>query len=578
MMQHRREVQFIELRYLSFAFILGAFLIIFKLVTLQVVERNYYSTLALSSHEIYQKIHPERGKIFFQDSRTGQTYPVAVNRRYYKVYAIPKEIAKEEIQAVVDKLKEILQIPEEDIAGLTEKLSKSDDPYEPIAKKIDEDTVEQIKSANLKGIYFTNEIYRYYPEESDGAAVLGFCSYDEEENPKGNYGVEGYWNKFLSGKTGFLSGERAAKGGLISLAGLTSVEAENGADIILTIDRALQHQACQKLSEGFSAFGALSASLIIMDPQSGAILAMCSFPSYDPNNYSKVEDFGVYNNRGIFTPYEPGSVFKPIVMSIAIDQNIVSPNTTFNDPCERKFDKYTIHNAQNKCYGSNVTMTEVLEHSINTGMIWVAEKVKRETVRDYIQKFGFGQKSGVPMDTEMAGNISSLDSKSPIFVAQASFGQGLTVTPLQLALAYSAFANDGILPKPYLVKEIDYSNGKIEKFEPEAAGQVIAPRTAKLIGGMLTSVVENTYEKSVKMSDYFIAGKTGTAQIPGPGGYKEETNHTFAGFVPATNPKLVAVIRYEAPMRQWAESTAAVTFKKIAEFALDYLGVEEDKK
>lgn len=264
-------------------------------------------------------------------------------------------------------------------------------------------------------------------------------------------------------------------------------------------------------------------------------------------------------------------------MSAGVDLNLVNPNSTFDDPCTRKFGVYIIHNALNKCYGDNVTMTQVLQNSINTGMIWLSEKIGRERMQIYFEKFGFGQLSGIPLDTEVAGNISSLEKKSSIFSAQASFGQGLTATPMQLALAYSAIAANGSLPKPYLVKEIDYSNGKKEKFYPEPASQVISPRTAKTVAGMLTSVVEKTYVTSVKMGDYYVAGKTGTAQIPGPGGYTEETNHTFCGFAPAENPKFVMVVRYEAPERQWAESTAAVIFKDVAGFALDYYGVGKDK-
>jgi stage V sporulation protein D (sporulation-specific penicillin-binding protein) len=566
-----------EVRFLSVIFLLAGLAIAAKLFYLQILQNNYYSTLAMDSHEIYQKLHPSRGQIFFTDARTNETYAAAMNRTYYQIYAVPKEIILSDVASTSKKLKEILALPEEQTADFEQKLSKTGDPYEPLAKKIPEEKYQAIIDAGLKGIYGTTEVYRYYPEENSGSAVLGFCSFDKDGNLKGNYGLEGYWNKKLSGTSGFVMGEGGAKGGWISLAGLTTVEAENGADIILTIDRALQYKACSALAEGMKTFSAKSASLVMMDPATGAILAICSMPNYDANNYSQAESVSAYNNNTIFSAYEPGSVMKPVIMSAGIDLGLISPNSTYNDPCSRKFDIYTIHNALNKCYGDNVSMTQVLQNSINTGMIWVSEKIGRERMQTYVEKYGFGQLSGVPLDTEVAGNISSLEKKSPIFSAQASFGQGLTVTPIQLALAYSAIAADGKLPKPYLVKEIDYPNGKKEKFSPETAAQVISPRTAKLVTGMLTSVVEKTYITSVKMSDYYIAGKTGTAQISGVGGYTEETNHTFCGFAPAENPKFVMVVRYEAPERQWAESTAAVVFKDVADFALDYFGVEKDK-
>ena len=577
MMFQREKIGLVrDVRWLSLVFLFGILLIVVRLFFLQVLNYSYYSTLALSTHEIYQKIHPERGQIFFQDSRDGATYPVAVNRRYFQVYAVPNEIKPEEVESIAKSLNQALALPAGEIDEVKSKIGKGNDPYEALAKKIPAEAVENLKTMNLKGIYWTPEVYRYYPEENWAAAILGFCSFDANGNLEGHYGVEGYWNKILAGKSGFLLGERGAGGGLISLAGVTSVEAENGANVVLTIDRALQYQACSRLRAAFEEYKARSASLVMVDPKTGAILAMCSEPDFDPNNYSQVDDFSVYNNRAIFTPYEPGSVFKPLVMSAALDMDLVGPQTTFDDPCARKFGQYTIHNALNKCYGRS-TMTQVLENSINTGMIWVEERMPKGSLREYIEKFGFGQKTGAPLDTEMAGNISLLKKDADIFNAQASFGQGITVTPMQLAMAYAALANQGMLLEPFLVKETQYPDGRRERQEAKEVRRVVSPQASKLITAMLVSTVENTYFRTVRLDDYYIAGKTGTAQIPGKGGYTDETNHTFGGFAPATDPRFVMVVRFEAPQRQWAESTAAVVFKDVAKFALDYYGIKGDK-
>lgn len=563
---------------ISVFFVLAAILIIFRLFSLQVLKRQYYETLALSSHELYQILQPDRGQIFFEDSRTGEIFPAGVNKIYYELYIVPKDIEKDKVSVIGEKFISALKIEDEDEKNLLyQKLNLPDDPYEIVRKKVTEEEKLEIEQENFKGVYFTEDVYRYYPEKNLASAITGFTSLDREGNLIGQYGIEGYWNNFLGGKSGFVFGEKARGGGWISLAGVTSLDAANGDDVVLTIDRALEYKACTRLKEGLEEYNARSASLVMVEANSGAILAMCSLPDYDPNNYSEASSLNVYNNNTIFTPYEPGSVFKPIVMSIAIEKGLVGPESTFTDPCERKFDIYTIHNAMNKCYGK-ITMTQVLENSVNTGMIWVEEKMPRETLKSYVEKFGFGKKTGIPMDMEAAGNISSLDKKSPIFAAQASFGQGLTVTPIQLAMAYTAFAGDGKVYQPFLVKEIRRSDGVVEKQEPQISSQVISPRTAKLIQGMLTSVVENAYVNSVKMPDYYLAGKTGTAQIPGPGGYTEESNHTFAGFAPATDAKFVLVIKYEAPDREWTESTAAVVFKDITDFALDYYGIEKDKR
>jgi cell division protein FtsI/penicillin-binding protein 2 len=575
--KHNKNTERTGMKFVVGIFFLIILVIFFRLFCLQILKRQYYATMALDTHEISQIVNPERGQIFFQDSRTGETFPVGINRIYYKVYAVPKDIKKEEVNYMAEKIFEILKITADEEKDLIRsKLNKKGDPYEVIKNKIDETEKFQLENEKFKGIAFIEETYRYYPEKNWSAPLLGFSILNREQSLDGKYGIEGYWNDALNGKSGFMFGEKAAAGGWISLAGITSVDATNGEDLILTIDRSLQYKACSRLKAGLEEFAAKSASLVMVDAKSGAILAMCSLPDYDPNDFSKVTDQNVFNNNTIFTPYEPGSVFKPIVMATALEKGLVNPNSSFTDPCERQFGKYTIHNAMEKCYGQ-ITMTQVLENSVNTGMIWVEEKMASGLLRSYIEKFGFGKKTGIQLDSEVAGNISSLDKESNLSEAQASFGQGLTVTPLQLAMAYTAFANDGQVFEPYLIKEIKHADGSVEKFEPKVNIQVISPRAAKLIRGMLTSVVENSYVYSVKMNDYYVAGKTGTAQIAAAGEYSEKTNQTFAGFAPATEPKFVMVVKYEDPQREWAESTAAVVFKDITDFALDYYGVEKDK-
>jgi len=571
-----RSLEDKQIRWLSVVFMLIALVIIVRLFVMQVYEHTYYDALATGTHEIYERLFPTRGTIYFQDTRTNAEYPVAVNKDFYLIYAVPKEIKPADVVSTTDKLAAILKVDDIEKQKLLEKLSKIGDVYESVAKKQPENVINEIKAQGLPGIHATAQTFRYYPENDLAGNILGFTGFDDNGNLVGSYGVEGYWNKIISGRGGFLFGEKGAKGGWIALAGRTLTPAEDGADLVLTIDRAIEFKACERLKVGMEEYKAKSASLTLLDPKTGAIIAMCSYPSFDPNNYSKVEDERAFNNTNIFTPYEPGSVFKPITMSAALDLNLVNPNTTFTDPCTRKFSNFTIHNALNKCHGT-ITMTNVLENSVNTGMIWVEEKIGQDKFHEYVDKFGFGQKIGATMNTEAKGNVDQLDRKRAVDYATASFGQGITVTPLQLAMAYGALANGGRMFKPYVVSEVRYANGKKEKTEPEMIDNVVSEYTSKIITGMLTSVVEKTYFRSVKMKDYFIAGKTGTAQIPGPGGYSEETNHTFAGYFPAENPRWVMIVKYEAPERQWAESTAAPVFKDVADFVLDYYAVKKER-
>lgn len=567
-----------QIRVVSVIVLLMALVIVARLFVLQVVERNYYSALALNNHEIYKQLFPRRGNIFFQDTRDKkQEYPAAVNREYYLLYAVPRDIPADQVVSTTNFLASVLNFSPEEKESLQAKLSKSTDPYEPIAKKISDDVKNKIDSAHLVGINTTGQDFRYYPEGSLAANVLGFTGQSDGGGLSGHYGIEGFWDKILAGKSGFLSGEKGALGGsLISLAGRTLKNAEDGSDLVLTIDRNLQYKSCEYLRAGYEKYQAKSAALILMDPKTGAILAMCSLPDFDPNNYSDVSDVSVYNNTAVFTAYEPGSVFKSIMMAAGLDLGLVSPFSAYVDTGERIINGHKIHNALNKKYGL-ATMTNVLESSINTGMIWVEEKIGQSRFKDYTEKFGFGKKTGIGLDTEAAGDISSLSKSAQIYDAVGSFGQGFTATPVQLVTAYAALANGGVMPKPYIVDEVRHPNGQIERTQPQTE-VVISPNTDKLITGMLISVIEHGHSQTEKLPGYFIAGKTGTAQIASRGEYAaDDTNHTFIGFFPATNPKLVLLVKYESPQANWAESTAAPVFKEVAKFSLDYYGIPGDK-
>lgn len=572
---HQTALEDKHIRIISLMALLLGLWIIVRLVMLQIIGYSYYSLFAQSAHEIYQQLHPERGQIYFTDLRTGDEYPAAINKQFYRIFAVPKAIPAGEVVATAGKLANFLSYTATDTAALADKLSRVSDSYRAIAKKIPEELMTQIKDANLTGVYFTPEEYRYYPEDALAGPILGFASFNDAGFLEGKYGLEGYWDKKLAGRAGFVLGEKGMGGSWIATADKTAKNAENGPDLLLTIDRALENKACERLRQGMVDYEAKSASLVLMDPSTGAILAMCSMPDFDPNLFSKA-DLGAFNNTSIYAPYEPGSVFKAITMAIGLDLDLITPNTTFTDPCELIINGFKVHNALNVCYGL-ATMTQVLENSINTGAVWVEKKIGQENFAKYVKNFGFGAKTGITLNAELAGDISSLDRKGEIFGANGSFGQGFTATPIQIASAYAAIANGGKLMKPYIVAEARYSDGRKEKTNPQTVNQVISPRAAKLAAGMLVSVVEKHYH-AAQIPHYYVAGKTGTAQISEKGAYSaDRTNHTFAGFAPADNPRFVLIVKYEEPQRKWAEQTALPVFKDVMQFALDYAGVPGDK-
>jgi cell division protein FtsI/penicillin-binding protein 2 len=560
---------------LLFVFLIVCAVVIVRLGLLMLVQHEYYTNLAAGTHQTYQTLLPDRGEIFLQDTRDQDEFPLAINRDYFLMFADTRLIeGSEEADRIARILAEELGYDDEKKLALFYQLNKGDDPYEPIEQKLDQEIKERIDARDLPGIAFVRKPFRYYPEETLAAQVVGFLGKDEEGNDRGRYGVEGYWDSVLSGSGGFFEGVKSAGGGIISLAGLTSQEPEDGADILLTLDRSLQHRACQILQKRMEEYEAESASLVVLDPKSGAIRVMCNVPSFDPNIYNKVETIQVYNNNTIFTPYEPGSIFKPIAVAGALDQELITPETPFYDTgVSTDFCDTPIKNAGSKVY-KDTTMTGILENSINTGMVAIAEMLGKKTFREYIESFGFGKKEGIALDREVTGTVESLyrnkGNRMDCYTATASFGQGLTATPIQLATAYMTIANGGTFLRPYIVDEVRYSDGRVDRTKPTEVRQVISPRAATLLSGMLVSVVDSGHAGGAAVPGYYIGGKTGTAQIPGPGGYTAETIHSFVGFGPIDDPAFVMLVKFEKPKRQYSSSTAAPTFGEIADLILTY--------
>lgn len=569
--------------HLSTLICLGIVLVIMiRLFVLMILQHGFYVALAAGSHEIYSQLFPQRGEIFGQDSRTGEEYPLAINKDMFLVYADTRLITDDETaEDVAEKLAEVFSYDDEKKLEVFMKLQKRDDPYEPIEQKVEESVVDRLKEMNLAGIGFVRKPHRFYPETNLAANVIGFVGKDEEGRDVGRYGIEGYWQKELGGDGGFFEGFRSAVGSWIPLAGKNFKEAEDGADILLTIDRTVQYKACERLRAARDEYGAQSASLIIMDPYTGAIRSMCSLPDFDPNIYNEVESIDIYNNTTIFTPYEPGSIFKPIGMAAVLEEELVTPESTFRDPGSRGgICSKPIKNSDDKVYEIE-TMSGILENSINTGMVYVAEKLGKKKFRSYVEDFGFGIKEGVELDSEVTGTIDSLSQNKgdeiDCYAATASFGQGITATPLQMVTAFSAIANGGKLMKPYIVQEIRYSDGKKEKIQPKEIKRVIAGRTASLLSGMLVNVVDSGHAGLAGVDGYYVAGKTGTAQIAGPGGYTDETNHSFVGFAPVDAPAFVMIIKFEKPKRAYSATTAAPVFGDIAKFLLQYYQVAPER-
>ncbi|HAH04767.1 MAG: Peptidoglycan glycosyltransferase [Parcubacteria group bacterium GW2011_GWA2_43_17] len=558
---------------ISIVFFLLIFLIFLRLFKLQIIDHHEYLSLAEEQHFALSELKPERGEVYIHDYQEGADvlYPVALNKKYYVVYGVPNVIKSAQTYAKL--LAPVLEMDEETI---WRRLDKADDVYEPLKHRVEEAKKTEIENLNLDGIRFQEEVWRYYPEKNIGSQALGFVGY-EGDNLVGRYGVEGYWEKDLAGTKGEYLFERDASGRLIPIARRIKEDEQNGTDIVLTLDRSIQFTACSALAATVLKHGADDGSVIIMDPASGAILAMCNYPDFDPNNYNEVEDISVYNNRAIFEPYEPGSMIKGITMAAAIDAGNVTPATTYIDTGEEEIAGYKIHNSDGKAHGLK-NMTEVLEESLNTGAIFAARQVGPELFEKYFKMFGFGQLTGVQLETERSGTIENLaNHRNEIFMATASFGQGFTATALQVLNAFAAIANKGKMMKPYIVDQIVQPDGKVQKTEPEFVRQVITTQTARTLSAMLASVVKYGHATRAGVPGYYIAGKTGTAQVADQttGQYSTDvTMHSFVGFAPVDDPKFVVLVKLSRPRGvAWADSSAAPLFGEIAKFLLNYLEV-----
>ena len=567
--------------------------------------------LAEGQHVIERELLPERGEIYAHESYdSDELYPLAMNKKYAWVYAVPRELGDKEEAAkkitevfcegeeiVIDDEADVEALVEMDKAELIElvKDRKSceeqetelllafqddEDPFMPIKRKVDEEIVDEIKAFNLSGIRFSEEIYRFYPENNISSHILGFYGFIDDQL-QGQYGLEGYFNEELAGQIGSLKAERDSFGSWITVGERLLEPAVDGADYVLTIDRNIQYFACSKLNEAVLKHGADGGSVIIIEPQTGAIKAMCGSPDFDPNNYNEVEDIGVYINPATYYIYEPGSIFKAITMAAGLDTGVVAPNSTYTDTGEVQVGKYTIMNSDEKSYGLQ-TMTNVLEKSLNTGAVHVATLVGRERMYDYLKRFNFGEATGIRLNSEAHGDISNLLQQSEVYLATAAFGQGLTTSPLQMTSAYQVLANKGKLMKPYIIEEIRYPDDTVEKISPQEIRQVITSKSATTLGAMMVSVVENGHGGRAGVKGYYVAGKTGTAQIPAENGRGYDPNRnigSFGGWAPVDNPVFVMLTKIDVPRDvEWAESSAAPLFGEIAEFLLNYYQVPPERE
>jgi cell division protein FtsI/penicillin-binding protein 2 len=531
--------------------------LIARLSFLQLIRFRSLSSKANTQHFFKVKLQPRRGDIL--DSR-GR--PIALSLRRRSVYAHPHKLGNKE--AVASALSHILQMDKD---ACLEKFS-SDAPFVWIKRRIEKNQYAAIRKLKADGIGFIEESRRFYPQGRLAANVIGFVGIDNE----GLEGIEKRFDGILSGFPGEYQVKRDARGREISSSISRLIKPVEGASVYLTIDNVIQNIVEERLANAVHKTKAKGGTAIVLNPASGEILGMASYPSFDPNNFGSFSQ-NSYRNRAISFVFEPGSTFKIITAAAALEEKAFRPiDKIYCEDGALKVANYVIHD--HKPHGW-LTFSETVEKSSNIGLLKIGQKLGKETFYDYIRAFGFGEKTKLELPGEEKGIFPSLNSWKPITVATVSFGQGIAVTPLQMVCAYAAIANGGILNKPYLIKEVIGPEGvPFKKSFSDEEKRILSIETAFHLRKILEKVVVNGTGHLAKIDEINIAGKTGTAQKVSPaGGYsRDKYIASFIGFLPVDEPKLLIGVFIDEPRGiHYGGVVAAPCFRDMAKEIFSYL-------
>ncbi|MGQ0678066.1 MAG: peptidoglycan D,D-transpeptidase FtsI family protein [Actinomycetota bacterium] len=555
---HKRLRSSLRLLCLFGAIFAGSGVVAGRLFYLQVLDANHLSSLAAEQRLRTIALPAERGSILAADGTE-----LAISLAMKSVFASPRIVA--DPRGAAAALAPVLNL---DPAELESKLSK-DTGFTFLARWIDPVLAEQVEALDIEGISLMSEAKRFYPSGSLASQVVGYVG-DEHT---GLGGLEQRYDDVLQGKPGQRVMERDPLGRPIASGESRLDEPVKGRDLLLTIDRQIQHEAEAALQRALQNWHAKGGSVIVMDPRTGDILAMANAPTFDANRLTPA-DAEFRKNRAVTDIYEPGSVSKLVTAAAALETGVTSPGEPMRVADTLKIGAKTFKDSHQHPV-QTLSFAEVIQTSSNVGTIKVAERLGKASLHDYLTRFGYGQKSGLNFPGESSGMLSKPENWWATSLGTISIGQGVAVTPLQMAKAYAAVANGGMEAKPRLVKATVDSSGKLHPIPLEAPRRVIQRSTAETLNEILIGVTEGDRGtgKTAAISGYRVAGKTGTAQKPkdGSAGYSGYVA-SFMGYAPADDPKLVVAVILDDPTPFLAGSTAAVTFKEVMQFSLRRAG------
>ena len=534
-----------------------------RLFYLQVVQHAHYLALARKEHWREESVPAKRGTIW-----DAEGHVLATTVTYESLYAVPSQM--DDPAKTARALSVVLGEPTERI----EALFSSQQDYPVLVKALlDSPKAEEVRRLRLWDVYLEPQFKRAYPEGSVASQSIGLVGRDNV----GLSGVEAQYDKDLAGKPGSILAERDTGGDEIALGARQFTPPVDGSDVVLTIDRFVQRVVDRELDNAIQRHNADGGTVVVLEPVTGAVLAMASRPTFDLNDPDLFHPSRVplYRNPAVSDVWEPGSVFKIVTMAAGLDSNIITADHAFENKGYFTYGGGTVRNMTTRV--GPETMTQVLQRSSNIGAAYVSTKLGAEKFYQYVRAFGFGQSTGIDLPGESPGILRTPGRSQwyPFDLATNSFGQGISVTPIQMAASVAAVANGGLLMKPYIVSRVIDQQGRVRKYDPTIVRQVISPNTAAVLRDMLVAVVEQVeggQPKQAKVPGYLAGGKTGTAEIPNPTGYGDsETIASFVGFAPAENPRFVILVKIDYPKDEpWGEQVAAPVFRQVAQQLLSY--------
>lgn len=557
------------------------FLLLTSLVLARLIVYQLLQFGQLPAYDPNQFTPPARGTIV---DRGGEL--LVADRFLYQIIATPNEIKNDEDrQQIAQRLQEVANIPA--AQTLQTLLEYAQGSYAEIGEPLDLEMGQRVKAmqeqalqANsrspLRYISLRSTPVRFHPQNTLASHIIGFI----QANRKGVYGLEEYYDAFLNARGVGLLDRTAAAFDSLSVPTRRFLPSVVGKDLVLTIDRSIQWVIEEELRSGIAKYRAQSGTIIVLEPQTGAILGMANWPDYDPNQRAtSPADYARFSNVALSAIYEPGSVFKIVTMAAGLDTAVITPTTVMTDSGYIIIGERSIYNSDRRANGQ-VDVTQALARSLNVITAQVAEKVGRDHFYQYVRRFGFGERTGIDLAGEVPGLLKTPGHEqwSLSDLGTNSFGQGLAVTPLQMVNATAAIANQGVLMRPYVV-QARIENDEVLYTQPEMLGRTIRPETARDLTEMMIEVVD-TGNSAARVPGYRIAGKSGTAQIPDATGYLQDaTIVTFVGFAPADDPKFVLLVKLDKPdpaISQWAAYTAAPIFAQVARRLFDHLNIPPD--